>query len=225
MIQKVQLSDVIGNANSLNALKNAGLAEVLEPDMKSAKDMAWIVYLDSSNNRLLAPWTEWDSSRTDAVGVAIMEGGRRLIIAPDESSLYWSSISGVGGAITSASKDVTDMDYAGKSNTAAIIASSAFSGDGAGYAPGYCNSYAKGALGAGTWWLPSLGELGMIYSKYNAINAALAKIGGTSLARSYYWSSTEYSSGNAWFLGFGNGLRGYDSKAANQFRVRPVTAF
>ena len=83
MIQKIQLSDVIGNANSLNALKNAGLAEVLEPDMKSAKDMAWIVYLDSSNNRVLAPWTEWDSSRTDAVGVAIMEGGRRLIIAPD----------------------------------------------------------------------------------------------------------------------------------------------
>ena len=220
--ERVMLTDANGNQLYIN---KADLAASITPYVSAAKDDAWIVYLDSSNNRILVPWTEWDSSRTDAVGVAIMEGGRRLIIAPDESNLYWGSVSGVGGAITTTSKDVADQDYAGKSNTAAIIASSSFTGDGAGYAPGYCNFYAKGALGAGAWWMPSLGELGMIYSKYNAINAALAKIGGTSLTRSNYWSSTELSSASAWGLYFSSGSRWYGSKATGQFHGRPVTAF
>lgn len=104
-----------------------------------------------------------------------MSGGRRLLIAPHESSLYWSSVAGSGGAVTTTVKTTADVDYAGQSNTSKIVASAAFAGDGEGYAPGYCAAYSNGGVTAGSWWLPSLGELGMIYEKYDAINAALKK--------------------------------------------------
>jgi hypothetical protein len=66
----------------------------------------------------------------------------------------------------------------------------------------------------------------MIYEKYDAINAALKKISGaTQLSRVTYWSSTEGSATNAWYLYFSSGGRGDRTKAAYEYRVRPVTAF
>ena len=40
-----------------------------------------------------------------------------------------------------------------------------------------------------------------------------------------YWSSTEYSTSNAWNLNMNNGNRWNNSKATLQNRVRPVAAF
>lgn len=213
------------NGNPLKIAK-ADLANALAPFVPATKGEVWIVYLDSDKNRILVPWEQWTTSRTDAVGVAIMSGGRRLLIAPHESSLYWSSVVGSGGAVTTMERTTADVDYAGQSNTSKIVASAAFAGDGEGYAPGYCAAYSNGGVTAGSWWLPSLGELGMIYEKYDAINAALGKISGaTQLSRVTYWSSTEGSATGAWLLRFSSGSRGYYSKTTNNYRVRPVTAF
>lgn len=156
-------------------ISKASLGSVVAPSVTATKGEVWIVYLDSNKNKILVPWEQWTTSRTDAVGVAIMSGGRRLLIAPHESSLYWSSVAGSGGAVTTTVKTTADVDYAGQSNTSKIVASVAFAGDGEGYAPGYCAAYSNGGVTAGSWWLPSLGELGMIYEKYDAINAALKK--------------------------------------------------
>ena len=213
------------NGNPLKIAKT-DLANALASFVPAIKGEVWIVYLDSNKNKILVPWEQWTTSRTDAVGVAIMSGGRRLLIAPHESSLYWSSVAGSGGAVTTTVKTTADVDYAGQSNTSKIVASAAFAGDGEGYAPGYCAAYSNGGVTAGSWWLPSLGELGMIYEKYDAINAALKKISGaTQLSRVTYWSSTEYSATYAWPLNFSNGNRWYGTKATGEFRVRPVTAF
>ena len=213
------------NGNPLKIAK-ADLANALASFVPATKGEVWIVYLDSDKSMILVPWEQWTTSRTDAVGVAIMSGGRRLLIAPHESSLYWSSAAGSGGAVTTTVKAVADVDYAGQSNTSKIVASAAFAGDGEGYAPGYCTAYSNGGVDTGSWWLPSLGELGMIYEKYDAINAALEKISGaTQLSRVTYWSSTEYSATYAWYLYFSSGSRWSATKAAYKFRVRPVTAF
>ena len=207
-------------------ISKASLGSVVAPSVTATKGEVWIVYLDSNKNMILVPWEQWTTSRTDAVGVAIMSGGRRLLIAPHESSLYWSSAAGSGGAVTTTVKAVADVDYAGQSNTSKIVASAAFAGDGEGYAPGYCTAYSNGGVDTGSWWLPSLGELGMIYEKYDAINAALEKISGaTQLSRAAYWSSTESSATYAWNLHFSNGIRGYNTKTTYELRVRPVTAF
>lgn len=211
------------NGNPLKIAKT-DLANALAPFIPTTKGEVWIVYLDGDKNKILTPWEQWSISRTDAIGVAIMSGGRRLLIALHESLLSWSSVAGVGGAITTTSKATADTDYAGQGNTGKIVASSTFAEDGEGYAPGYCHVY--GGVNAGSWWLPSLGELGMIYEKYDTINAALKKISGaTQLSRVVYWSSTEYSATLTWTLNFGNGGRWGFTKATNRYRVRPVTSF
>ena len=207
-------------------IDKSNLAADIASYIPATKGEVWIVYLDSDKNRILVPWEQWTTSRTDAAGVAIMSGGRRLLIAPHESSLYWSSVAGSGGAVTTTVKTTADVDYAGQSNTSKIVASAAFAGDGDGYAPGYCAAYSNGGVDTGSWWLPSLGELGMIYEKYDAINAALEKISGaTQLSRVAYWSSTEYSDTYAWALNFSSGGRWGNAKATGKGRVRPVTAF
>ena len=198
----------------------------MESFVPAPKREVWIVYLDSDKNKILIPWEQWSTSRTDAVGVAIMSGGKRLLIAPHESSLPWSSDVGSGGAVTATVKATADGDYAGQSNTSKIVASAAFAGDGEGYAPGYCAAYNNGGVTAGSWWLPSLGELGLIYEKFSAINAALAKINGaTKLERGPYHSSTEFSATHVWTLFFQSGFRGSSTKTTGKYRVRPVTSF
>ena len=82
------------NGNPLKIAKT-DLANALAPYVPATKSEVWIVYLDSSKNRVLVPWEEWSISQTDAVGVAIMSGGRRLLIAPHEPTLYWSSTVGL----------------------------------------------------------------------------------------------------------------------------------
>ena len=96
---------------------------------------------------------------------------------------------------------------------------------------GFCASYervnANGqGLTAGKWWLPSLGELMMIYANMRKINYALSLINGaTQLAETWYWSSTEYSATYAWILFLFDGYAGGYTKATYQGRVRPVSAF
>ena len=66
----------------------------------------------------------------------------------------------------------------------------------------------------------------MIYANMRKINYALSLIeGATQLAETWYWSSTEYSAANAWYLYLPNGLADYTTKATGQGRVRAVSAF
>lgn len=74
-------------------------------------------------------------------------------------------------------------------------------------------------------YIPSLGELYFILLHLRRINAALKSIGGEPLC-GWYWSSTQYSATNAWYLYLGDGFAGYGGpKAAGQGRVRAVSAF
>lgn len=80
---------------------------------------------------------------------------------------------------------------------------------------------------AGKWWLPSLGEMFMIYANMAKINYALSLItGATQLVEDWYWTSTEFSATYAWFLGLYDGGTGYwGTKASGTSRVRAVSAF
>lgn len=74
-------------------------------------------------------------------------------------------------------------------------------------------------------YIPSLGELYFILAHFTQINAALEAVGGEPLRNDWYWSSTQYSTTNAWYLYLNNGNAGKDAKATYQGRVRPVSAF
>ena len=71
---------------------------------------------------------------------------------------------------------------------------------------------------------PTIDELTGIFLNKDKINAALKAANLPGLKESWYWSSTEYSSNDAWYLWMADGYRRYGSKNLNGY-VRPVLAF
>lgn len=75
-------------------------------------------------------------------------------------------------------------------------------------------------------YIPSVGEMYLIYTHRKEINAALRHVGGKEIPGIWYWTSTEYSAAYAWGLYLGDGgLNDWLSKASDKCRVRPVSAF
>ena len=143
--------------------------------------------------------------------------------------MHWSSAAVSGGGTTTSDRVTAMNDWNGKTNTAAQITHAECSSNA--YAPGFCHQYSRvnangKGLTAGKWWLPSLGEMMMIYANMTKINYALSLISGaTPLQEIAYWTSTEYSAANAWNLNLNYGYADNFAKASGTRRVRPVSAF
>ena len=230
--QYIVLTDENGNVTKVSPtnLKTALLAGL---DLNAMNDGVFIMFHRNSDDYPLAvklhKWANYQSSGEIAEGVLIVEGGKMLVVAPTEATLAWSSAAVDAGGKTTTDRLTALDDWAGKESTAAQVKHSECNT--LSYAPGFCNTYSRvnangNGLTAGRWWLPSLGELMMIYANMRKINYALSLINGaTQLAETWYWSSTEYSATSAWGLYLYDGSAGYGTKAAFQGRVRPVSAF
>ena len=174
-------------------------------------------------------WTAQQSAGEVADGVVIVEGGKILVVAPTDEAMHWSSAAVSGGGTTTTDRVTAMNDWNGKANTAAQITHAECSSNA--YAPGYCANYSRvnangKGLTAGKWWLPSLGEMMMIYANMAKINYALSLISGaTPLQETWYWTSTEYSATSAWGLSLNLGRAGSGAKASGTGHVRPVSAF
>ena len=218
----------ISLANLRNALNNG-------VDQNVQMDGVFIMYHRKSDNYPLMvkphKWTSLQSGGEIADGVAVVEGGKILIVAPTEASttLTWSSAAVSGGGVTTSDRVTALNDWAGKANTTAQVTHSECNT--ASYAPGFCNLYSRTnangyGLTAGKWWLPSLGEMMMIYANMTKVNYALSLINGADqLQETWYWTSTEYSASHAWYLYLSSGLVGGYAKASGTGRVRAVSAF
>lgn len=230
--QTIPLTDASGNVTkiSLANLKAALLAGI---DLNSINDGVFIMFHRNSDNYPLMvkphKWASYQNSGEIAEGVVVVEGGKILVVAPTETSLYWSSAAVSGGGKTTTDRLTALDDWTGKASTAAQITHPECSS--ASYAPGFCAQYSRvnangKGLTAGRWWLPSLGELMMIYANMRKINYALSLIeGATQLAETWYWSSTECSATDAWLLDLYDGTASKSLKASYQYRVRAVSAF
>lgn len=73
--------------------------------------------------------------------------------------------------------------------------------------------------------IPTKNEWMAIAENLDAVNEALVRAGGEPLKKSWYWSSSEYSSNLAWrsYLYGSYGLDYYNLKSYNYY-VRPVLA-
>ena len=232
--QKFPMTDANGNV-TLITLANLKAALMGGLNLNALEDGVFVMFHRKSDNYPLMvkphKWTSYQTSGEIAEGVVVVEGGKMLVVAPTESttSLNWSSASVSGGGTTTTDLVTAMNDWNGKANTAAQITHSEASGTG--YAPGFCHAYSRvnangNGLTAGKWWLPSLGEMMMIYANLTKINYALSLIeGATKLVEDAYWTSTECSATYAWHLNLGNGLMSSRTKATNTYRVRPVSAF
>lgn len=235
-----------------NASKNT-MIEAVKANSLQMYDGVFVMYHRNSDGWPLAvrvnDWPSLQSGGRIADGVLLVEGGKHIVIAPTEASagLPWSSkptkVTGsdgnvsskgdgvnISGVTTTGDRLVAFADFTGKTNTDAIIKASSTTNitNTEAYAPGFCNKYSrangKGLL-AGKWWLPSLGELAMIWANFDKINYALSKINGaTQLQKAWYWSSTQGSADGAWNLYLSDGYVNSFYKFS-QLRVRPVSAF
>ena len=208
--------------------------------MAAVCDNVMIAYTQNSETDALVRYSkveDWPSRATAnyAIGVLLVSGNQKLIIAPTEapSALKWASATGtdIPNLTNITSKATAADDYNGKANTAAIIAGSTSAAvtNTDTYAAGFCNKYSRvdsknHGIPAGSWFLPSLGQLLLMHAYKNQIKYALSLIAGsTTLQDAGYWSSTEYSAGSAWFLVFSTGNMNSSSKTS-EGRVRPVAA-
>ena len=230
--QYIPLTDANGNVTKVT-LANLKASLLGGLNLNAMNDGVFIMFHRKSDDYPLAvkpdKWASYQNSGEIAEGVMVVEGGKILVVAPTEATLYWSSAAVSAGGKTTTDRETALNDWTGKTSTAAQITHNECKTES--YAPGFCASYervnANGqGLTAGKWWLPSLGELMMIYANMRKINYALSLINGaTQLAETWYWSSTEYSATNAWGLNLSHGYASYSTKATYQYRVRPVSAF
>lgn len=226
------LTDANGNITKVS-LANLKAALLDGIDLDAINDGVFVMYHRKSDDYPVAvkphKWTSLQNSGEIADGVLVVEGGRMLVVAPTENTLYWSSAGVSAGGKTTTNRLTALDDWEGEDSTAAQVTHSECSG--ASYAPGFCHAYSRSnangkGLTAGRWWLPSIGQLMMIYANMRKINHALSLINGaTQLAETWYWSSTEYSATSAWNLYLNYGSMINTTKASNQGRVRPVSAF
>lgn len=82
------------------------------------------------------------------------------------------------------------------------------------------------AKGYDDWYIPSCGELSLIYMNLTSVNNALSAIGGQQFNTSTtYWSSSEVGTKKAWYVNFSNGRvdSGYGITSSiknDRYRVR-----
>lgn len=74
-------------------------------------------------------------------------------------------------------------------------------------------------------YIPSVGEIYLIYTHRREINAALRHVGGEEIGALWYWASTETGAAGAWNLSLSGGSLYWTTKASSKLRVRPVSAF
>lgn len=235
------------NGQAVTNASKATMEDAIRADIGQLHDGVFIMFHRKSDNFPLAvrvsDWASYQNSGEVAEGVLLVEGGRYLVIAPTEGSdKKWSSkpasssdTSGsvqISGVATKDDRITALNDFAGRANTTAIINGSTSSNitNTEAYAAGFCNKYSRTnangkGLTAGKWWLPSEGELAMIWANFDKINYALSKISGAKLLQpTWYWASTQRSAGLAWLLNLPDGTVSGNYKF-KQGMVRPVSAF
>lgn len=182
---------------------NDKIDEILEDIYVDGKvDATNGVYIQAIDG-LLYTEADWDGSKT-ANGIAVVTDNCQFVMAlQDAYSSYcrWGGYSTeVSGITTTMSSSTAKTDYDGEANTTTII--NALNGTNDGYVDGapaaeYCRAYtfpngATGYMGAAGEWQAAL-------DNKDAITSALSTCGGTAMSN-YYWTSTQYSSSNSWYV-------------------------
>lgn len=164
----------------------------------------------------MAEWEERGYETSVANGVAVIDSAAKFVIAKEQisSSMVWSSSTTiVNGVLTTTSLEKAQTDYAGEAHTAILAASAKHE---AAYS---CANYEfpNGQKG----YLPAFGEWTVAYNYKEDIESAMSLIGGTAIAASNHWSSTQYSAPYAWLFNWNTGA---NSKPSKTYK-RSVRAF
>jgi len=212
----------ITNEIELPTTANAG-------DMNYWNGSAWVTIPATPNDgatlQMISGVPTWTCCRPPAIGdfrdggvVFWLDGnGGGLVCAVSDQS---AGIQWYNGSFTTTGATATAIGT-GLANTNTIIASQGATETN--YAAGLARAYTGG--GFDDWYFPSKDELNEMYLNKATIDAtALANGGGGFAGFNFYWSSTEFDVGNAWYQYFGSGAQ-FTSFKDISFYVRAVRAF
>lgn len=161
----------------------------------------------------LFPPSEWDDSKGKAIGVAIIEGEKRLLVAlkgseKDLELLGSGKDSGLE-AYSTVSKAKKDTD--GRKNTEVLLKAGS-------EAAKFCKE-----LG-GKWYIPTLNDMELMYSHQDELDEALEKAGGEPLYKGWHWTCTQQSENYYFVFNWSYGYW-YNDNQYDYIRVRPVSRF
>lgn len=184
------------------------------PEPPALADGVYIVTKDGRADKFTGTNLILDCNNP-VIGIGVKQGDRAVVVALTDAA-------GGKDITLTANEDTTDYD---------------------GYIPEYIDAVADWGGKANTdhlreiglnpainlkdgEYIPSVGEMYLIYTHRKEINAALRHVGGQEIPGEWYWISTEISATNAWGLYLSSGtLHSWHTKASIESRVRPVSAF
>lgn len=179
-----------------------------QPESKPTTELADGIYL--MYGKTAVPYTGYEVSKDGkegCTGIGVKFGGKSLVVVLNDISdddIELTTKQGGTRFITDYHQAAEDMDGKAATDDIRDILNMGIADD---------------------EYIPSLGELYFILAHFTQINAALEAVGGEPLRNDWYWSSTQYSATHAWCLNLSNGNACGNTKAAYQYRVRPVSAF
>lgn len=221
---------VLDSNNDLGMGTLANIAKKLQSVLPTIGNVMVVTNVDSYTRFWPADRALESSIASIAVGVGIIENGRTLIVAKDQATKAWATSNVTGGTTAISDRRAAIADFDGRAKTSTILTTLGANAP----AAKYCNEYhpsnvdsADSNMGAGRWWLPSLGEMAMIWAHVREINFVMSAISGTAIpvGSSWGWSSTEHSAAYPWHLSFYFGRFGNDGPKSAESSVRPVSAF
>lgn len=197
------------NCDATNAKKCYDFVVGDEPKNQTAAastELADGIYIMYGKHAVL--FTGQEVSAQGCTGIGVKFGGKSLILATEDisdDSIELTTEQGGTRFITNYHQAAEDMDGKAATDDIRDILNMGIADD---------------------EYIPSLGEMYFMLAHFTQINAALEAVGGEPLRNDWYWSSTQYSTTNAWGLYLNNGFAGnWGTKATSQIRVRPVSAF
>ena len=179
-----------------------------QPESKPTTELADGIYL--MYGKTAVPYTGYEVSKDGkegCTGIGVKFGGKSLVVVLNDISdddIELTTTQGGTRFITDYHQAAEDMDGKAATDDIRDILNMGIADD---------------------EYIPSLGELYFMLAHFTQINAALEAVGGEPLRNDWYWSSTQSSATYAWGLALNGGGALNTTKAANQTRVRPVSAF
>lgn len=158
--------------------------------------------------------TELDGTKT-CVGVItdVRSKDFDFISLQNVGAAFWTQTLGIiSNVVTETNKSLVMCDFAGKTNSQNIILAKPTEST----AAHQCAAYSTEGFGAGSWFLPSCGQWGVAQLNRVKIDTSIsATIGSDPLSSGSYWTSTQYSSNDAWIFGWVNGARRGTAKSTS----------
>lgn len=163
-------------------------------------------------------WVNGNYDKNDVIGIAVITPCIQFILGLEEWTEHWSE--DTDHCITGKHTETQALQIiSGYEATKQLVDAQEDEGN---TAAKLCWNYGYKGL---QWYLPCLLELNAVCANKEEINELLKLVDGDPLSfDKCYWSSTETSAHNSWFVYFNSGSNSYYNYKYNACVVRPAVA-